>query len=82
MTDEIKELRSKLDSLDDRISDLISERVKTARKIVEIKGKNDMPKDDFSRENAILKRISELHPENAELLKEIYGRIFDWVKNH
>ena len=81
MTDEIKELRSKLDSLDDRISDLISERVKTARKIVEIKGKNDMPKEDLSRENAIVKRISELHPENSDLLKEIYGRIFDWVKN-
>lgn len=82
MTNEIKELRKKLDSLDDRISDLISERVETARKVVEIKGKNDMPKDDFSRESAILKRISELHPENSELLEEIYRRIFDWVKNH
>lgn len=82
MTNEIKDLRIELDLLDDRISDLISERVKTAKKIVEIKWKNDMPKDDFLRENAILKRISELHPENSELLKEIYGRIFDWVKNH
>ena len=82
MTNEIKELRKELDLLDDKISDLISERVKTARKIVEIKGQNDMPKDDLLRENAILKRISELHPENADLLKEIYGRIFDWVKNH
>ena len=82
MNNEIKKLRTELDSLDDRISDLISERVKTARKIVEIKGRNDMPKDDFSRESAILNRISELHPENSELLKEIYGRIFDWVKNH
>ena len=60
MTNEIKELRKELDLLDDKISDLISERVKTARKIVEIKGRNDMPKDDFSRESAILNRISEL----------------------
>ena len=81
MTNEIKDLRAELDLLDDRISDLISERIKTARKIVEIKGRNDMPKDDLSRENAIVKRISELHPENSDLLKEIYGRIFDWVKN-
>ena len=81
MNNEINELRAKLDLLDDRISDLISERVKMARKIVEIKGRNDMPKDDLSRENAIVKRISELHPENSDLLKEIYGRIFDWVKN-
>ena len=81
MINEINELRTKLDLIDDKISDLISERVKTARKIVEIKGRNDMPKDDLSRENAIVKRISELHPENADLLKEIYGRIFDWVKN-
>lgn len=81
MNNEINELRAKLDLLDDKISDLISERVKTARKIVEIKGRNDMPKDDFSRESAIVKRISERHPENSELLKEIYGRIFDWVKN-
>ena len=81
MINEINELRTKLDLIDDKISDLISERVKTARKIVEIKGRNDMPKDDLSRENAIVKRISELHPENSDLLKEIYGRIFDWVKN-
>ena len=81
MNNEINELRAKLDLLDDRISDLISERVKMARKIVEIKGRNDMPKDDLSRESAIVKRISELHPENSDLLKEIYGRIFDWVKN-
>ena len=81
MINEINELRTKIDLLDDKISDLISERVKTARKIVEIKGRNDMPKDDLSRENAIVKRISELHPENSDLLKEIYGRIFDWVKN-
>ena len=81
MNGKIEELRRELDTLDDKISNILSERVQIAKKIVEIKGENSIPKDDFSREKAILERLSKMHPEISELLKEIYGRIFDWVKN-
>ena len=82
MNEKIEELRRELDVLDGKISDILSERVKIARKIVEIKGENSFPKDDFAREASIVERLSKKHPEISELLKEIYGRIFYWVKNH
>ena len=81
MTNEIKELRKKLDSLDDQISDLLLERIETGRKIVKLKKEAGISKDDLSREKEIIERITAGKSEIADLLKEIYGRIFDWVKN-
>ena len=82
MTNEIKELRKELDSLDDKISDLIQKRVATGKKIVKLKKEACISKDDLNREKEILERITPGKSEIADLLKEIYGRIFDWVKNH
>ena len=81
MTNEIKELRKKLDSLDDQISDLLLERIETGRKIVKLKKEAGISKDDPNREQEIIERITAGKSEIADLLKEIYGRIFDWVKN-
>jgi Chorismate mutase len=81
MTNEIKELRKELDLLDDQISELLLKRIETGKKIVKLKKEAGISKDDPEREKEILERITELHPENSELLKEIYRRIFDWVKN-
>lgn len=82
MTNEIKELRKKLDSLDDQISELIQKRIATGKKIVKLKKEAGISKDDLSREQEILERITAGKSEIAELLKSLYGRIFDWVKNH
>lgn len=82
MTNEIKELRKELDSLDDQISELIQKRIATGKKIVKLKKEAGISKDDPSREKEILERITAGKSEIANLLKEIYGRIFDWVKNH
>lgn len=81
MTNEIKELRKKLDSLDDQISELIQKRIATGKKIVKLKKEAGISKDDLSREQEIIERITAGKSEIADLLKEIYGRIFDWVKN-
>lgn len=81
MTNEIKELRKKLDSLDDQISELIQKRIATGKKIVKLKKEAGISKDDLSREREIIERITAGKSEIADLLKEIYGRIFDWVKN-
>lgn len=82
MTNEIKELRKKLDSLDDQISELIQKRIATGKKIVKLKKEAGISKDDLSREQEIIERITAGKSEIAELLKSLYGRIFDWVKNH
>ncbi len=81
MTNEIKELRKELDSLDDTISEFIQRRVEIGKKIVKLKKEAGISKDDLSREQEIIERITAGKSEIADLLKEIYGRIFDWVKN-
>ncbi len=81
MTNEIKELRKELDSLDDTISEFIQRRVEIGKKIVKLKKEAGISKDDLSREKEIIERITAGKSEIADLLKEIYGRIFDWVKN-
>jgi chorismate mutase len=82
MSNEIKELRKELDSLDDQISELLQKRIETGKKIVKLKKEAGISKDDPDREQEILERISSGKSEIAELLKSLYGRIFDWVKNH
>ena len=82
MTNEIKELRKKLDLLDDQISELLQKRIETGKKIVNLKKEAGISKDDLDREKEILERITEGKSEISELLKTLYGRIFDWVKNH
>ena len=82
MTNEIKELRKELDSLDDTIAELILKRIETGKKIVKLKKEAGISKDDPEREKEILVRITAGKSEIAELLKSLYGRIFDWVKNY
>lgn len=81
MENEIKELRKELDIIDDNIAKLLASRVETGKKIVGLKRIKGLPENDGMRENEIIERISKKNPEIAELLKELYKRIFDWVKN-
>lgn len=81
MENEIKKLREELDAIDDSIAKLIASRVGTGKKIVGLKRMKGLPETDGMRENEIIGRISKNNPEISELLKELYKRIFDWVKN-
>jgi len=81
MENEIKELRQELDIIDDNIAKLLASRIETGKKIVGLKRIEGLPETDGMRENEIVERISKKNPEIAELLKELYKRIFDWVKN-
>ncbi|HNW82678.1 MAG TPA: chorismate mutase [bacterium] len=78
---EIEQLRKKLDSIDDSISALLSERVDIALKIIDIKKASGLPVEDLNRESEILKRVSLKNPAVAPLLKVVFRRIFDWVKS-
>ena len=81
MDNEIKKLREELDIIDDNIAKILASRVETGKKIVGLKRIKGLPENDGMRENEIVERISKNNPEIAELLKELYKRIFDWVKN-
>ncbi|MBP5407278.1 chorismate mutase [bacterium] len=81
MEDRIKKLRQELDVIDDNIAKLIASRIEIGREIVRLKKEAGLPKDDKNRENEILERISKPDSQVDGLLKELYKRIFDWVKN-
>lgn len=78
---EIEQLRKRLDTIDDSISSLLSERVGLALRIIEIKKENGLAVEDLDREEQIIMRISQKHPAAAPLLKAVFRRIFDWVKS-
>ena len=76
--DNIIRLRSLIDDLDNQIFELFSKRFDISKKIGESKTTHKMPIDDESREDAIIRRISndyknKIKPEHAEiLLKTIF----------
>jgi chorismate mutase len=78
---EIEQLRKKLDSIDDSISALLSERVGVAMQIIKIKKERGLAVEDLNRESEIIKRVSLKNPSVAPLLKVVFRRIFDWVKS-
>ncbi|MBO4440972.1 chorismate mutase [bacterium] len=80
MYNKIQELRAELDEVDSKLASLLKRRVEIGRSIVAVKRSEGLPADDFAREAAVLDRLSAENPEIAPLLRELYGRIFSWVK--
>lgn len=80
MYNKIQELRAELDEVDSKLASLLKRRVEIGRSIVAVKRSEGLPVDDFAREAAVLDRLSAENPEIAPLLRELYGRIFSWVK--
>lgn len=80
MYNKIQELRAELDEVDSKLASLLKRRVEIGRSIVAVKRSEGLPADDFAREAAVLDRLSSENPEIAPLLRELYGRIFSWVK--
>jgi len=76
--DNIIRLRNSIDDIDNQIFELFAKRFDISKKIGELKSTYKIPIDDGSRENAIIKRISndyknKIKPEHAEvLLKTIF----------
>jgi len=56
---EIKQLRKKIDKVDEQILQSISERVKICKSIGLVKEKHGIPIQDFPRENYVYTRIGE-----------------------
>lgn len=83
MAEKIKDLRVKIDKIDDKILKLIEDRAKTARRIGDVKLKSRSKKDSTiyrpAREAVILRRIKassqgQLPPDNIEtIFREIIG---------
>ena len=79
----IKELRSRIDKVDDQIFDLILKRFDYVEKIGNIKKEINMPVDDKAREEIIIKRLSEKLSTkiNYKEIKKIIGPIISISKD-
>lgn len=81
MKSKINELREKIDRIDDEIAGLLNQRSEIASKIISLKKNSSIDVEDVSRESSIIARLCEKNPEIGGLIKDIYGRIFNWVKS-
>jgi len=81
MKNEIKDLRKSIDRIDDEIAELLNQRTEIASKIICLKKNNSDNIEDTSRENSIIERLCNNNPKIEKLIRDIYRRVFDWVKN-
>lgn len=79
-------LRQKIDEIDDKIVELISQRFKNTNEIGLIKARNDLPLVDENRESEIISRLlekSEALSLNPDLIASIFRSILsEAVSNH
>jgi len=84
ISEEISLLRKKIDTIDEEIMNLLSERVLVSKKIGKIKRTHGEPIVDISRENEIYDRIMdlaeklEISPEDS---KNVYQQIIKMCRN-
>jgi chorismate mutase len=87
MTDDeaLAALRRRIDSIDDRIVELLAERVSAVLEIGELKRQSGAPIYDPARERSILERLSR-HPPSPlepETVRRVFERLIDesrWVE--
>lgn len=78
---ELKSLRDKIDSIDDKIIELYKERMETCKQVGIAKSKTQKAVHDGSREKEIVYRLSQKCPEELRLyVKELYDVMFSTSK--
>ncbi len=83
MNDEILTLRSKIDELDEQITQLFINRLNIAEEIIKLKIKSDFSIDDFKRETNIIERLSEQFSTQIERsrIEKLFNAIFSISKS-
>ena len=78
---DLTDYRNKIDSIDDEICRLFTERMSVVNEIGEYKRSHDVPVSSSSREREVLARISKQLPEDLEDFgRVLYRSMFDVSK--
>jgi len=80
---EIADWRGKIDELDRRLVDLLSQRARAAMEIGRLKRDTNLPIYEPERERAVFENVSEINPgplPSQELVR-IFERIMDVMRN-
>ena len=83
MEKKLQELRKRIDAIDDKILDLLNERVKVVQEVGELKNKTNAPIYRPERELAILERLKKRNtgPLNERAIEAIFLEIFAVSRN-
>lgn len=79
---DIKEIRTKIDSIDDELSKLVRQRMALSEEVALYKKESGMPVLDRQRERDILARISETDDKYDEYVRILYSMIFDLSRSN
>ena len=75
----LSELRDQIDRIDDRLLELLAERVRVALRIGELKNEGGLPVYDPERERSIYLRLCQLAmaPLTPDVVRRVFERIVD-----
>ncbi len=78
----IKELRERIDSIDEKIIDLLAQRFEIAREVGKLKRQLNLKVEDSNREEAIVNRLSKHSddPLTKQQISNIFTEIFKAAK--
>ena len=80
---DIKELREKLNSVDDALVETFEQRMELAKKIAQYKRENNISVSDRTREREIINRVTEkVSPELSTYVGALYNTLFDLSKTY
>ena len=80
---DIKDLREKINNLDDTLSSAFKERMEVALEIARYKKENNMPVFDPARERAVVSRLTEGCDDAVAIaMKTLYSTIFDLSRSY
>lgn len=79
----LDELRSQLDTIDNQMMTLLSQRAALIIQVAELKKRDDIPVHVPERETAIMARLRSLNPGplNDDAIERIYRTIIDEMRN-
>ncbi len=81
---EIEDLRKGIDKIDNKIIELIKERLSLVSEVADYKKKNNIPVEDSEREKQIIKSKKKLAEEfniNVELIEKIIHELLEESRN-
>ncbi len=80
---ELKEVREKIDSIDEKIADLFSARMEQVEQVTEIKKQNNLPVYSPAREREVLCRVSERVPQKYEAYTRVlFSTMFELSRSY
>ena len=79
---DLREIRDKIDEIDDKIFELYKERMELSREVAMEKIGKNLPIENQTRENEILSRMSEKSDELMIYTKVLYNTLFSLSKSY